>query len=133
MIDIEEFHDRIAEGATTIVQSCLVEDPTLIQVRNQFNNTPLHTACWHKHPEIIELLLTLGADINAIGFHGFTPLHYAVWDGDTFCIPIVATLLENGADPEITDGGGRKPSELAESELFEDREQVIALLRAKQS
>ena len=48
--------------------------------KDQCGATPLHLAAYSSnHPEIIELLLKHGADVNATIDHGFdsTPLHYA--------------------------------------------------------
>ena len=43
---------------------------------------PLHLACWQKHSEVVALLVDRGADVNAPGDGGKTPLHYAVCEGD---------------------------------------------------
>lgn len=55
-------------------------------------------ACRHREKGIkaIEILLTYGADINALAMPKQdlrTPLHYAVLSG---CIPLVAFLIEVG-------------------------------------
>lgn len=46
--------------------------------------------------EIIELLLSCGADIQQRGFNDYTPLHYAANADDSRAIEL---LLEHGADP----------------------------------
>ncbi len=46
--------------------------------------------------EIIELLITFGADIQQRGFNGFTPLHSAAAGNDPKAIEL---LLSHGADP----------------------------------
>ena len=50
----------------------------------------------HKHLEIMNELIRLGADVNAHDIYGFTPLHYAV----LHCNEVMVTvLLEDGANP----------------------------------
>ncbi len=46
--------------------------------------------------EILELLLTRGADIQQRGYNDYTPLHWAVADGN---INAIEFLLSHGADP----------------------------------
>ncbi|MGH7768281.1 MAG: ankyrin repeat domain-containing protein [Candidatus Binatia bacterium] len=46
--------------------------------------------------EIIELLLSFGADPNQRGINDYTPLHMAVGERN---LPAVKLLLESGADP----------------------------------
>jgi ankyrin repeat protein len=44
--------------------------------------TPLHFAAASGHKEIVEVLVTKGADVNA-NIGGWTPLHLAVDEGHT--------------------------------------------------
>ena len=46
--------------------------------------------------QVIELLLSFGADIQQRGINGFTPLHWAAADNDT---KVVELLLFHGANP----------------------------------
>ena len=72
--------------------------------------TPLHVATvgWSDEPidetiETISILLDLGADINARGGYGRTP----IWNAsNSLDIEVVRFLLERGADPTIPDEGG---------------------------
>jgi len=48
--------------------------------------------------DILELLLSFGADPNQRGINDYTPLHMAVAEGDLRALQI---LLEAGADPEL--------------------------------
>ncbi|KIJ10400.1 hypothetical protein PAXINDRAFT_40640, partial [Paxillus involutus ATCC 200175] len=60
--------------------------------------TPLHSACFRGHMNIIKLLLEQGADVNALGKCCGTPLHAACSGGD---IDIVDLLLQKGADMHL--------------------------------
>lgn len=71
----------------------------------RFRQTPLQFAVVHARNEnIIPLLLSLGANINAKDKDGWTALHYAVYRGDS---DAVRTLLAHGANPSIRANDGR--------------------------
>jgi ankyrin repeat protein len=60
------------------------------------SDTPLHRAVeWPKH---VELLLQLGADVNAVNDAGETPLHCAAINGHLLSLQL---LLTAGADTEV--------------------------------
>ena len=82
----------------------------LIDISNKFNITPLHYACYYKSKNAIDLLLDLGADINAKDIDGKTILSYAVTSGSE---RIIKKLLMRGADKEIKDENGKKCIDLA--------------------
>uniref|UniRef100_A0A914C6S9 SOCS box domain-containing protein n=2 Tax=Acrobeloides nanus TaxID=290746 RepID=A0A914C6S9_9BILA len=93
--------------------------------------TPLMKACRHREKGIkaIEVLLNHGADINAFAMAKQdlrTPLHYAVLSG---CVPLIAYLLENGADINMPKGY-EKPSVLDIAVLKDDPLLVQFLLDA---
>jgi ankyrin repeat protein len=57
--------------------------------------TALHYSTMPRNEEIVKLLLSYGADVNALDIYGRTPLHYA----DT--VPTAEILLDNGADINV--------------------------------
>ena len=63
--------------------------------------TPLHSAAQNSDsPSVIAALLDAGADIEARGLRGMTPLHMAAhWGAPA----VVAALLDAGADPMALD------------------------------
>ena len=62
---------------------------------------PITTAAGNGRPEVVELLLSLGADPNAAEHDGITALHRAVQSGS---VETVRRLVEAGADLETRDG-----------------------------
>lgn len=64
----------------------------------------LHLASFVCSPEIADLLLQKGANVNALNVKGQSPLHIASRDN---CLPVVVSLLEGGADPMIKDKTGK--------------------------
>ncbi len=61
---------------------------------------PLSHAAVGCHDEIVEFLIEEGADVNAASKLGKTALHNA---SEQNCFPVVASLLDAGADPLIKD------------------------------
>jgi ankyrin repeat protein len=53
--------------------------------------TPLHTAAWKGHEEVVRLLLEAGCDKDNPNINGITPLHEATWKGHE---RVVHLLLE---------------------------------------
>lgn len=56
---------------------------------------PLHLAARNEQADVIELLLSFGADPQALDEDGHTPLHTAAWRGSAACMK---ALVEGGAD-----------------------------------
>jgi ankyrin repeat protein len=56
--------------------------------------TPLHSAAEEGHKDLVELLITKGANVNAKDEDGVTPLQYAKIEGHT---GIVELLRKHGA------------------------------------
>ncbi len=82
-------------------------DPNILSARNFV--TPLHSASLRfdrksaSASETASLLISLGADIEAVTARGETPLHWAVFENDP---ELVALLLAAGADPLATNARG---------------------------
>jgi len=56
--------------------------------------------------EVVELLLTHGADVNGRRKDGLTPLHSAAYRGH---LKVIHYLLDHGADPNVTGYTGEGP------------------------
>lgn len=68
--------------------------------------TLLHEAISEDKIDIIQLLLSHGADVNAVSKHGATSLHFAASQGTT---KIAELLLANNADLNARDSWGNTP------------------------
>lgn len=62
-------------------------------------------------PEVIRELIAHGADINAAGRNGYTPLHMAASEGNG---DVVRVLIELGADTQARDVKMNTPADLAQ-------------------
>ena len=62
--------------------------------------------------EILELLVTNGADINKQDDRGYSALHICAWENYPDCIPF---LLNHGANVNAVTKSGETPLALAEA------------------
>ena len=67
-----------------------------------------------KHLDIIDLVLSAGANVNSRDKEQRTPLHVAVWSGGG---PVAEILLEHGADLNAIDRSGNTPLHMAAQKL----------------
>ena len=76
----------------------------------KFGGTPLHWSC---SKVMIETLVDMGCDINALNFDRRTALHIMVLRNRLEC---VVALLSRGADVSIGDSDGNTPLHMAVTE-----------------
>jgi ankyrin repeat protein len=89
------------------VGASLRDDPG--QARLSFGSlrtTLLHAACYDGRADLAELLIRLGADVNAREVNGRTPLHDAANHGH---LDVIDVLVRHGASLEARDNGGMTP------------------------
>jgi ankyrin repeat protein len=113
-------------GAASRVKELIEQDAALISARDTDESTPLHCATWKGHLNVVELLVSLGADVNARNQNdhwGTTPLHAAAHANQR---AIAELLIAHGADINATNLNGRTP--LAETE-FHKAKPVANLLK----
>ena len=72
--------------------------------------SPLHLAAERDDPDIIDILIAAGADVNCVDRYGATPLHYAACEG---IADVTEALLRNGADINVVDELGKTPLSVA--------------------
>ncbi|KAI6171416.1 Kallikrein-4 [Aphelenchoides bicaudatus] len=80
------------------------KNPQLVNATDKYHQTSLHTAAWKGNCNIVKLLLSNGADVNALAKlsiddsttpPSFSALHLAALNGYAECVRI---LLDKGAD-----------------------------------
>eukprot|EP00057_Strongylocentrotus_purpuratus_P015925 XP_011670399.1 PREDICTED: tonsoku-like protein [Strongylocentrotus purpuratus] len=87
----------------------LIEQGHPMNPRDYCGWTPLHEACNYGFTDVVDVLLTSGADINDRGGEkcdGMTPLHDAVNCGNW---PVARLLIERGANTNARDDSGKTP------------------------
>ncbi|WP_382160847.1 ankyrin repeat domain-containing protein [Hydrogenophaga sp. ANAO-22] len=86
--------------------------------------TPLGAAALHGHAPLVRLLLRAGAEVDAVGLNGQTPLMNAI---KLDRLDAAALLLQAGADTRTADRSGDDPLVAA---IHEDRPRMLDLLLA---
>lgn len=86
------------------LQLLLLNGSSIDKTSTQKQRTPLHYAARFGHIKSVEILLRMGADINAVTKKGLTALIYAAKHGD---FDMMKFLLDRGADVNLADINGR--------------------------
>ena len=94
--------------------------------RNDLGDTPLHTVCSWGDVDAVKVLVAAGADVNAVGDGGATPLVNAIIGGNP---NVVEFLLSQGADRRVKVFGTTTLVEYAKN--VGANAKVIRLLDAK--
>ncbi|XP_042882906.1 adhesion G protein-coupled receptor L2-like isoform X2 [Penaeus japonicus] len=112
-----DLSDAVKVGSLERV-SRLLEQGVQVDARDKQGWTPLHNAANSGNEELVRLLLTHGADVNAKDYqYGRTPLHLAVWSGKK---REAQSLLIAGANVNAKDNYGSTPVQLATIQHFHD-------------
>ncbi len=85
---------------------------TSLTDRNYLGDTPLHTVCTWGELEPVKQLITAGADVNAKGDGGSTPLFNAVMGENS---QVISLLIKSGANPKIKNDLGRTALDYAKN------------------
>lgn len=84
--------------------------PPNVVSRNPLKVMPLHSAAAGSHVGVARVLVSAGADVNAVQPHGYRPLHAAAQSGNA---ELTELLLTAGADPAARTDDGQTPADLA--------------------
>jgi len=128
--DVNDLESRGFNGNTPLLQAALEGNLIMLKrfldakvdiyaVNSDFNGV-LFNACYADSPQIIEMLVKVGADVNDINEEGTTALMYAASSGRDDC---VNALLRFGGDSAIENEDGYRAVDLAANR------EVLKLLR----
>ena len=87
-------------GFPDVIGKLIREHPEHVIARGGHLGTALHAASRMNHLNVVQCLLRHGADVNAPGLRGRTPLLFASYWG---CIEVAKWLIEHGADVNARD------------------------------
>jgi len=119
--------DAVANNDLSMVKHLLEKDASIINLKDQTGNTPLHIAALNGSVAIAELLLSKAADIDAVNTQLNTPLHLAIINGKD---EVSKLLIEKGSDLTKQNVVGKTPLHLT---VRHNRKAIAELLIAKGS
>ena len=126
-----EIHDAVRYGYVTKAAELLTNNPELITTKDNSGMLPLHIAAMappmRKNTEMVALLLTHHADVNAAVTDGRTPLHFAVLWGRK---AVAELLLAHHANVNAKVADGRTPLNFA---AINGQQEMVDLLLANQA
>jgi len=108
--EIYDFHIAVERCDADKIKAFLKKNPKLIEAKVGRGLRPLHKAAFTGRKDIVELLISSGADINSKDNQGQTPLIWAVLEG-TF--EVVKLLVDKGANVNIKTNSGISPLKYA--------------------
>ncbi|HEV8717725.1 MAG TPA: ankyrin repeat domain-containing protein, partial [Candidatus Binatia bacterium] len=116
-IQVQENKYRITSGAWGDVYNPLSDLGNLKDI------TPLHLAAYMGHRDVVEVLLSHGAEKEAKDSHGRTPLHFtSFWD---HTVEAAERLLVHGSEADAREETGATPLHLA---VIKSHKPVVKLL-----
>ena len=137
--DNTPLHQAAVHGHLEVCKTLLATEPALAKAVNNGRNSALHLAAWAGFDEVCRLLLSAGADVNARGGDGFTPLHFACRE-DVSSAPdpaaharVVRILREAGADGALRTASNATANDLARSDAVRAELPGALAARAKAS
>ena len=102
----------------------LIEKGATVDVKDENGNTALYIAVGQGHKEVAQLLIMKGANVNAVCWLGYTPLHWAVTvlGGKT---DLAELLITKGANVNAVDNKGWTPLAKAAYSGFIDLAELL--------
>jgi len=96
-------YEAAESGDIDELRLLLKSNPSLVKSTDQYGFTALHGAAGEEDTQVVDLLLTNGADINAKNNDGVSPIHVAVYPR------MAAYLITKGADINLPSSNGDTP------------------------
>jgi hypothetical protein len=111
--EVEELSRLVMAGELRLVKQFFYSSTLgIVNEKDSEGSTPLHRAVRNMHKEMIEFLLDMGADPDAVEADGVTPLHVAASLGNVDCIYLLAGV--NKANVNVmTETHGKTPLDIA--------------------
>lgn len=111
----DEIQWAAQNGDVDILKSMIEKVDINAEIKN--GRQLLHIAADYGQREVVEFLLSKGAEVNGRDKHGMTPIMAAIFEGHT---ETVKALLEGGADKTVKAPSGESLMECAEKDEIKD-------------
>ena len=102
----QDIHKAAGQGDLAKVRKYLEKNPELLNAKDVQGNTSLTLAANSGQKEVVQYLITKGADLDSSNTYKYTPLHYSILRRH---IGIAEMLIEAGADLNIPNVWGYTP------------------------
>jgi ankyrin repeat protein len=116
---------------TPLIAAAKVDDKNLVEMLlqkgadvNAQGNGPINALLIAKNPEVVELLLQHGAELEVVNHHGDTALLSAIYSNEPKNVEL---LLQRGADCNVKDKDGKTPLQLAQAR---GNTEIIGILKS---
>lgn len=103
-------HDAAKDGDADSVKKFLDQGVDINSQAGKWGNTPLHEAAFWGNVEVVRLLISKEANVDAKDYYGCTPLHDAVDYGN---LEILELLLGKNTYVNALNEDGQTPLDLA--------------------
>ena len=127
LVNASELHVAVEAEDLTKVQQLVDGQPDLVNTKNEAGVTPLHLAAGLNNTNLVDYLISKGADAKAATKQGWTPLH---WAAHLNAAAAVTLLLEKGVDPSAKAVDGKTPLQVA---IAENAHAVVVILTKQTS
>jgi ankyrin repeat protein len=94
-VSAQDIHKAVSDGNLTAVKEIVEAHPEAVNSTNDNGNTPVHIAALNGNVDILQYLLTKGADVNKKNGQSMSPLFYASYGKKT---DAARFLVQHGAD-----------------------------------
>jgi ankyrin repeat protein len=102
----EELHNAAAVDDVVTIRRLVAEGADVNEQGAAEGVRPLHVAAQYGHVDAVQVLVEIGADLEAPAVDGVRPLHMAAHQGH---VSAVKTLVQLGADKEASTANGFTP------------------------
>ena len=89
--------------ASRKVAIALIQHKADIHIHGEMGRVALHWACWRQCFDVVQELVSAGADLDARDQHDMTPLMWALAESDDYSDEIVEYLIQKRAQLDIVD------------------------------
>lgn len=107
-------HYAAHEGYFEAVKLLIESYNAIIDARTSFNKTPFHLACRRGFSDIIQFLMSKGANTSVVDRDGCTPLHYLCETDNLELIKLLLPACKGCKD--VRNRHGKKPVDLVTSD-----------------
>lgn len=97
-----------------------------VTCRDEHEKSVLHFAARSDCPQVVELLIASGAEVNAVNWIGNTPLHDACDGLFSSSRDVVEVLLKAGADRNAKNEAGKRPIDVCRENSRCDADDLLA-------